>query len=113
MYIADRPEDLPNPFTTIEDPFAAVAESAKQRLLDNPHMFEDDRLAYETFIVSKEGGAFYERWKKKFLERSQFNPAHPQAQQMAMYWEGFRACFREAYEMAYAHQQRILSPQNK
>lgn len=108
--LLNEPPNTPNPFTTIEDPFQAVRDNAKQMYLDNPNVFEFDRLAYETFIAHKEGKAFYEMWQEKFLNRSLINPADAQAMQLALYWEGFKDCFRMAYNLALSHQQRILAP---
>lgn len=109
MLLSEPPRE-PNPFTTIEDPFKAVRDNSKQMYLDNPNVFEFDRLAYETFIGNKEGTAFFEMWKDKYLNRSLINPSDPQAQQLAIYWEGFKDCFRGAYKLALDHQMRILAP---
>lgn len=109
MLINELPKDA-NPFTTIEDPFQVIRDNSKKMYLDNPSVFEFDRLAYETFLANKEGTAFYTMWKERYLERSLINPSDPQARQLALYWEGFKDCMRGAYKLALDHRMRILAP---
>jgi len=107
MYIESP--DKPNPFTSIEDPYAQLQDSIEKIHIENPHAVDLDRLAYETFIANKHGQSFFNEWKRRFLEESKIDPMHPQAQQAAIYWEGYRDCMRSAYKQAVAHRQRILS----
>jgi hypothetical protein len=68
--------------------------------------FEVQRLCYEVFIVSANGKKLYEMMQDKYLLPAKFSPSDPNANQLSMYWEGFRAAIRGLKDNALIHMKR-------
>ena len=100
-----QPEN--NPLLNIPDPFEGYRASMKDMQWENPKAMELERLCYEVFVISKEGQKLYKHLEERHLIPSQVVPSHPQAMQLAMYFEGFREAIRGLKGMALVHQQRI------
>ena len=100
-----QPED--NPYLSIPDPYEQYRESMKNMQWENPKGMELERLCYEVFVISAEGKKLYQHLQDKYLIPTQVVPSHPQAMQLAMYFEGFREAIRGLLNMARVHQQRI------
>ena len=88
----------------LDDPYK---NSRKNQEESEKAILEIQRLCYETFHAFPDGKRLYEFLRDKYLMSACFNPNDPKAEQLAMYWEGFRECIRGIYQLGNIHAKRI------
>ena len=93
-----------NPFLQVPDPFE---DQRKQQNEVKEEAIEFQRLCFEVFHMNNDGKALYEHIEKKFLLRALFAPSHPQSQNLALYWEGFKEALRGLWAQGNMHRRRI------
>lgn len=91
-----------NPLIMPEEPEAlkAYREQNEQR---SKEIQEFQRLCWEVFIGNPSGKRLYELLVEKYLIPAKFSPTDPNADRLAMYWEGFKAAIRGLNDNAVAH----------
>lgn len=95
-----------NPFLQVNDPYQ---EQRKQQDEVKKEAIEFQRLCFEVFHMNKNGKELYSHIERKFLLQSQFAPSHPQAANLALYWEGFKEAMRGLWAQGDMHRKRINS----
>jgi hypothetical protein len=93
-----------NPLLQLNDPFEPQREQL-QKVQDEA--IELQRLCYEVFHMQKDGVKLYEMLTKKYLMTTQWAPNHPQATNLALYWEGFKEGIRGLHDQGSVHKNRI------
>jgi hypothetical protein len=87
-----------------EDPFAPQKlqqEAAKQEAI------QFQRLCYEIFHMSDNGKKLYDMILKKYIIPAKFAPSHPNADHLALYWEGFKEAMRGLWDQGNVHATRV------
>lgn len=92
------------PYFVPENPYADEQQSLNDTL-KRTQIFE--RLCYEVLVENPDGARLYEMLKEQFLLSSGFNVSHPNASQLALYWEGMREVVRGLGVSAIKHQKRM------
>ncbi len=69
---------------------------------------EYERLCYEAFLASADGKALLEQFKERYHCAPLVDPYNPNAEKLALFFEGFREAFRGLEMAAKNHQTRIL-----
>lgn len=87
--------DTQNPYTEYERKDDGASKS----------QLEFQRLCYEVFLVEPSGKRLMEILKERYVMQACFSPTHPQATQLAMFWEGFKEAIRtlQNYGVQHAH----------
>ncbi len=96
-------------FNTEPDPYfnnhnIGIEDKFKQ----NPDDLEYERLCYECLLANTDGLALLEQFKKRYHCMPLFTPMHPNADKLALFFEGFKEAFRGLEFAAKTHQKRIL-----
>lgn len=93
-----------NPFLKIPDPYEDVkktqTDGSKQQL-------EMMRLCWNVFHLNEDGKELMKIFRERYLTCALVRPDHPQADQLNMFWEGFRECIRGFYNLGLQHQQYV------
>jgi len=93
-----------NPFLRVLDPFES---QRKQQQQVKDEMIEFQRLCFETFHMFKDGKSLYDLIKERYLLRALFSPADKNANELALYYEGFKEAFRGLWTQGDIHRRRI------
>lgn len=95
-------------FNSEADPYfnghpVGLEDSLKQK----PEDLEYERLCFQAFLASKDGKDLLEQFKKRFHCMPLWTPMHPHAENLALFFEGFREALRGLEHSAKVHQARI------
>jgi len=93
-----------------EDPFAPQKQqldAVKQETI------QFQRLCYEIFHMSDNGKKLYEMILKKYIIPAKFAPSHPEAANLALYWEGFKEAMRGLYDQGNVHAGRVNNGESR
>lgn len=93
-----------SPFYEPENPYQQD-QDALSDIKRRTDLFE--HLCYQVFVLNDDGKDLYEMLKDQFLLSSGFNPNHPNANNLALYWEGIREVVRGLGLAAVKHQKRV------
>ncbi len=97
-------DNLKEIITPLDDPY----KSAKQKQEETDKAaIELQRLCYETFHTFPDGKRLYEWLRDKYLLGSCYSPVDNNANELALYWEGFRECIRGIHALGEMHRKRI------
>ena len=95
-----------NPYLLpLPDPYSDQKRAKEEADL---HLIEFQRLCYEVFLCSADGKALVEKLKERYLIASQLDLNHPNAQYVAIWWDGFREAIRKLIGNGHIHHERIL-----
>lgn len=94
-----------NPFLKQEDYFDGYKQKIDE-LKYKPEIVELDKLCYLVH-QSEDGKKLLNEYMERYLLPGFVNPAHPNARDAALYYEGFKEAFRLIRGSVKAHQQRI------
>lgn len=94
-----------NEYLKQEDYFAGYKEKIAE-LKEQPGLVELDMLCYMVF-QSDDGKKLLNEFVERYLLPGFVNPAHANAKEAALYYEGFKEAFRLIRGSVKAHQQRI------
>lgn len=95
----------PNPFLEpFRDPFEDQLKEHKER---TEYEIEFQRLCYELFLTNPDGKRLMEMATEQFLIPGRFDPTAPNAQTMAIWWDGFKEAIRGFLDNAKQHKKRI------
>ncbi len=96
-------------FNTEPDPyFNGHAIGIEDKFKEKDSDLEYQRLCYEAFLSNKDGLALLEQFKTRYHCMPLFTPMHPNAEKLALFFEGFKEAFRGLEHAAKTHQKRIL-----
>lgn len=98
-----------NDLLKIPDPFEQLREAQERLVATHPETHkvnELNRLCYEVFIESPAGIRLMELLKQKVLDQ-EFNPLHPNANQLAIFNEAMRISIMGLWELAETHREQI------
>lgn len=90
-----------NPFLQVPNPFEEVQTSQNAA---SREALEFQKLCWTVFHVEPSGKRLMELLKERYLLRPLFSPDHPQGQNQAMFWEGFREAIRSFHNYGLQHQ---------
>lgn len=96
-----------NPFNTKPDPYFNN-HGIEDKFQQNPDDLEYERLCYECLLSTTDGQALLEQFKKRYHCMPLYTPMHPNAANLALFFEGFKEAFRGLEHAARTHQKRIL-----
>ncbi len=100
MSLEDNPflQPQPNPFDAKIEVQKALQEKQVQL----------ERLCFEYFIMSKDGKMLADILRERYILPSHFTPTDPNADKLALWWDGFRTAIRGlSIDNGLKHQQRI------
>jgi hypothetical protein len=89
-----------NPFLQVPNAYADVEMLQDMASREGA---EFNRLCWEVFHVNQSGARLYELLSERYLQRATFNPADPQATNLALYWEGFKEAIRGLHAFGLQH----------
>ena len=96
-------------FNTQPDPYFNGHElGIEDKFKQSNDDLEYERLCYEAFMANTDGQALLEQFKKRYHCMPLFTPMHPNAANLALFFEGFKEAFRGLEHAARTHQLRIL-----
>jgi hypothetical protein len=93
--------DKPHPY--FEDHKIGLEHLIKE----NPADVEMQMLCHQVFMQSDAGQKLYILLLERFIVPGLYTPDHPNAQNLSLYFEGFKEAFRGLINMAKIHQRRI------
>ena len=105
-----KPSVDSNPLIEVPDPYVEMRRNQEEMARLHPEMLEQERLAYETFIMFEHGKKLMERWEKHILMSSSVNAGHPHAQQISFFNDAIRSFIISIKTQALNHQMRIQAP---
>jgi hypothetical protein len=100
MSLEDNPflQPPPNPFD---------AKLAARQTLQSMQI-QLERLCFEIFIMGNDGKMLADLLRERYILPSHFAPTDPNADKLALWWDGFRTAIRGlTIENGLKHQQRI------
>lgn len=65
------------------------------------------RICYELFVKNEDGRILMGMFLEKYLIPALYSPDHPNAQNIGLYFEGFKEAFRGLINMAQQHHRSI------
>lgn len=105
-----RPDLSDNPFLKIENPWEQT-EAARAKAEEELKEFQ--RLCYSVWMSYADGKALWERLQKQYLMQQQLDPAGPNAQSLAVWWDGFKAALLMMHNFGLTHLKRINGVTNE
>lgn len=105
-----RPDLSDNPFLKIDNPFEQVNQNQEQAI---EKAKEFQRLCHSIWHVNADGKALFEMLKDMYLMQQQIDPSQPNANNLALWWDGFKANILGQYNMGLAHHRRTTGVSNE
>lgn len=101
----DRPDLSDNPFLKIENPYDDPKIKERQAAA-SAKASEFQRLCYSTFHEYPDGKKLWEMWRDMYLMENQLDPTQTNSSNLAVWWDGFKACGLGFYNHGMAHIKR-------
>lgn len=94
-----------NPLLQAPKPFDDGSAEHRKALEEKSKEFQ--RLCYSTFHNYADGQKLWEMLKEMYLMQQHVDPAAPNANNLAIWWDGFKSSLLGLYNMGLAHKKRI------
>ncbi len=96
----NRPDLSDNPFLKIDNPYEDASGAQEKASLKAT---EFGRLCYSVFHEYEDGKRLWEFLKENYLMQQQVDPTQDNAQQLSLWWDGFKASLLGMYNMGLMH----------
>lgn len=103
--------DEENPYLKNENYYEGYAKKADELKYDPEHV-DIEALIYRVY-ASEDGKKLIEYYKDKFIFPGFVNPAHPNARDAGLWYEGFKEAYRCIINSIKAHEQRVDAENHK
>lgn len=97
-----------NPLIEPQNPWKGYEEKIKN-LRNLPEVIQFDRMCFELFEANELGKKFMELVKERYLMPKLADPAHPQYENLLIFFDGFKDAWRCVVSAINSHKQRIAS----
>lgn len=95
-----------NPFLKIDNPWDDVKQSeSNTKATEKAKEFQ--RLCYSVFHEYADGKRLWEMLTEMYFMQQQLDPTGPNADKLALWWDGFKSALLGMHNMGAMHQRRI------